>query len=765
MAETNDTGNGSPGSPDRRRRIVATYDYTDEGGALLYQVVRYDPKGFRQRRPNGNGGWTWSLGDVRRVLYRLPELVESAADGRPLFIVEGEKDADNLRALGVPATTCAMGAGKWRPEYTEGLAGREVIIIPDNDDPGRAHAEAVAEALAPVAASVKVVQLPDLPPKGDVSDWLAAGHTKEELLTLALRTDCYTKDKHAPKSTTRPGEAELAEAGAPARPVITITTEEHQVNAAAACALARDEGVYQRGGILVRVVRDASPAAGGIRRPLAPRIEMLPAPLLRERLAANAHWIALRSTRDGIVEEPAHPPAWCVSAVHARGDWPGVWHLEGVVEYPVLRPDGTILDQPGYDPHTGLLLEPAGPVPAIPESPSRDEAVAALGQLLEVVSDFPFERPVHRAAYVAALLTPLARFAYTGPSPLFLVDANVRAAGKGLLLDTISRIVTGERFTIATYTDDEDELRKRITSLVLEGDRLVLFDNLAGQVGNAVLDAALTSTAWGDRLLGVNRTVKGPMYMTWYATGNNVAVAADTARRVCHIRLESPQERPELRQDFQHPDLLAWVGQHRGTLLAAALTMLRAYFVAGRPDQDLRAWGSFEGWSALVRSAVVWIGMPDPGETRLLLQEHADVTAEAMGIFLRALEQLDSERRGHTAAEIIQMLRDDPPTDHVDLRDAVEGLVGKLDARLLGNKLRSYRRRVFAGRYLDYVGIAHGAKRWAAFPAAAFRQGPENTPQTPHTPPGEGECGESGESVSPQAGADSTAPRRRRGLI
>jgi hypothetical protein len=134
-----------------------------------------------------------------------------------------------------------------------------------------------------------------------------------------------------------------------------------------------------------------------------------------------------------------------------------------------LGPDGTIFDRPGYDPDTGLLLEAAASLPAIPEHPSKAQAIAARDQLLEVVADFPFERDVHRAAWLAALLTPLARFAFAGPAPLFLVDANVRAAGKGLLLDCISRIVTGERFTIATYTSDEDELRKRITTLVLAG--------------------------------------------------------------------------------------------------------------------------------------------------------------------------------------------------------------------------------------------------------------------------------------------------------
>jgi hypothetical protein len=541
------------------------------------------------------------------------------------------------------------------------------------------------------------------------------------------------RGRHDPPPSGESGECGES---SPTRPSITITTEEHEVNAEAVAALARDPDVYQRGGLLVRVVRDVSPAAKGIRRPFAPRIEPLPPPLLRERLAANASWITLKETKDGVVDAPAHPPGWCVSAVHARADWSDVRHLEAVVDYPVLRPDGSILGKPGYDPDTGLLLEPSGPVSEIPECPSRDQCVAARDRLLEVVTDFPFEGDVHRAAYLAGMLTPLARFAYTGPSPLFLVDANVRAAGKGLLLDTISRVVTGERFTIAAYTDDEDELRKRITSLVLAGDRLVLFDNLEGKFGNAVLDAALTGTAWKDRVLGVNKMAEGPLYMSWFATGNNVVIAADTARRVCHVRLESPDEHPEERQGFAHPDLLAWVGRNRGNLLADALTILRGYCAAGRPDQGLPAWGSFEGWSGLVRSAVVWVGLPDPGETRLLLQAHADVAAESMGVLLQCLERMDPDGKGLTAAEVMVLLRDTPPAEspdyYDDMRDALAALLDKVDARHLGARLRSYRRRIFGGRFIDQAGTHQRAVRWVVKPAKAFGQRPKTTHAT-HT--------------------------------
>jgi 5S rRNA maturation endonuclease (ribonuclease M5) len=165
----------------RSARIVATYDYRDETGALLYQVCRMEPKDFRQRRPDGKGGWVWSIKGVRPVLYRLPELLKRATE--TVFICEGEKDVDSLEGLGLLATCNPMGAGKWRREYSETLRGRSVVIIPDNDMPGRKHAAAVADDLLRVGCEVRIAEVP----RGkDVSDWLAAGGTTlEELHTFA----------------------------------------------------------------------------------------------------------------------------------------------------------------------------------------------------------------------------------------------------------------------------------------------------------------------------------------------------------------------------------------------------------------------------------------------------------------------------------------------------------------------------------------------------------------------------------------------------
>ena len=161
------------------KQIEATYDYKDEAGVLLYQVVRFEPKDFRNRRPDGKGDWVWALGDARRVLYGLPELKANndSTKPRPVFVVEGEKDVEAARRFGLVATTNLGGAGKWHPGsmISETLRDRIVYIIPDNDEPGVKHAAAVKDALDGIAESVLIVPLPGVPEHGDLSDWIAAG--------------------------------------------------------------------------------------------------------------------------------------------------------------------------------------------------------------------------------------------------------------------------------------------------------------------------------------------------------------------------------------------------------------------------------------------------------------------------------------------------------------------------------------------------------------------------------------------------------------
>jgi 5S rRNA maturation endonuclease (ribonuclease M5) len=191
--------------------IPTAYDYRDEKGELLYQVCRMNPKGFFQRRPDGNSGWVNRLDGVHRVLYRLPELL-SADEQKTVYLCEGEKDCDALRKLGLVATTNSGGAEKWSDDYSEALRGRDVVILPDNDEAGKRHATQVAKSLNGIAASIKVVELPELSEHGDVSDWLAAGGTVEQLAVMVDEAEPFSPQgewddrdvtKETPKSLIR----------------------------------------------------------------------------------------------------------------------------------------------------------------------------------------------------------------------------------------------------------------------------------------------------------------------------------------------------------------------------------------------------------------------------------------------------------------------------------------------------------------------------------------------------------------------------------
>ncbi len=648
----------------------------------------------------------------------------------PVLLVEGPSDTLAMTAAGVAAIGRPSNTGGVR--FLVELLGpvpvdRIVLVIGENDEkqngdwPGRDGAGRTASALqAELNRSVFLSMTPN--GAKDVRQWIvervrngaawdAAGRELVEILTSTA------------EAPPRRG-----------RPQIVVTTEEHLVNDAAAAALAGTDGIYQRGGQLVRVVRLVEPTAntGTVRVPAGATVirDLCPA-LLREHFTRVADWVKLVEGKEGVEEVPTHPPPWAVQAVHARGMWPGVPRLDAVVTHPILLGDGSLLATSGYHRRSGVLMcLPERMRLNVPEAPTRPEVNAALAVLTDAVCDFPFERAEHRGSWLAGLLTPLAWFAFDGPSPFFLIDGNVRGIGKGLLADTIALPVLGRRFSAMTYTADRDELRKRITSVAAEGERMVLLDNLVGAIGNDQLDAALTSEWWKDRLLGGNRMYDGPLNVVWYGTGNNCELRADTSRRTCHIRMESTDERPEDRGGFKYPRLRDHLRRNRDALLSAALTILRGWVVAGRPCDGLPPWGSYESWSEVVRASVVWAGLPDPALTRIALQTAADRNALAMASLLRCLLRRDPDRQGLTASEIVEAAK----TDH-ELRAAVEDLAGRLDTRSLGYSLRSFARRNFEGLFLDRVANTGHGVRWAVYPMSEFRTHRDSSPPSPPSPP------------------------------
>lgn len=660
--------------------------------------------------------------------------------GETWIIVEGVKDAAALVGLGYVAA--GLPTSSMATKFVELFRGVAVIIVPDLGTAGQRGANLTASRLHGVAASVRIARLPGeivARAGADVRDILQ-GTGGEHAVRRAIE---FAKDWQPPAPDGAGSEQREIE----------LTLQEHRVVTDVLPALAElgwtlqpqadHLRIYQRGGALVHVVTDASPVAAIDMPDNTRRIRPLPAVLLRERITAAVRLYHDVETAEGFVRRYDRPPEWLVAMLHQRGEYPrDVRPLAGVITAPTMRPDGSILQHPGYDAETGLLVELSGEWPLVPERPTRDDAVRAGGELIDVVRDFPYVGPAHRSGWLAFVLTLLARPGFRGPAPLFLVDANTRGSGKSLAADAAGMIATGQRLPRKTWASDDDEIRKTITATALEALPVVLLDNVAGRLGSPSFDAALTATTWSDRILGQSATTGTlPLTTIWVATGNNIALEADTARRTLLTRLESPEEHPEERTGFAHPDLLAWVSNERRRLAVAGLTILRAYVAAGRPDQNLPPWGSFDAWSNLVRQAIVWAGLADPAETRAIVRE-ADRSVELLGLIHDALEEADAGR-GVTTAEIVRLLEPHSRTDASDpypiLRAAVAEICGsKIDARRLGIELRKHLGRVWKGRRLEREDDSHGkVARWRvvdlrgpAGPAGTFSPSNAGDPHT-----------------------------------
>lgn len=531
-------------------------------------------------------------------------------------------------------------------------------------------------------------------------------------------------------------------------PVVLVRHEEVLTNDEAVVALAQyaaaaaerndRTALFQRDTELVRVhrleggeVRDGITRAAG-----SARIAPLPLATLREMLTRAASFRKITASEEN---KPTSPPTWCVQAVAARGHWDGIPRLSGIVTFPTLRTDGSVLQKPGYDAASGLMYVPTGNVDPVPESPTREDAARAVAELLAVLEDFPFAQDIdgaqlaHHAALVAALLTPLARPAFRETvAPLFVIEASVRGSGKSLLADVIGTIVAGTgiaRMKFPGADDPSGEFRKLVTSVVLSGDRLCLLDNVTGLLGGSTLDMMLTGGSWTDRLLGTMSMMTGPLNTVWYATSNNASLGGDTARRVLPIRLEPHHERPEQRSDFKIPDIKGHVLEARPRLLAAALTILRAYIVAGCPKQKFTPWGSYEDFDRLVRAAVIWAGLPDPCLTRAGLT--VSNTAEDEGIRdlihgLHALIRVHPMANSRSvksvlASEITKALNSvtDPGTDdpYSTIRNGLDALrprggKGTHSAQEIGLLLRHYRGRWVDGLQISIGPAIHNTQTW-----------------------------------------------------
>ncbi|KQR15600.1 hypothetical protein [Deinococcus sp. Leaf326] len=366
--------------------------------------------------------------------------------------------------------------------------------------------------------------------------------------------------------------------------------------------------------------------------------------------------------------------------------------LRTLATTPLYSAAGDLIAAEGYHSDSGVFLTLGGL-----KLPSLPTVEGALELLRELLHDFPF---AHRAGFahtVGALLVPFLRPMIDGPTPLHLIEAPTRGTGKGLLSEVIPAVALGTDAGVMVQPKDGDEFEKRVTSMLLEGSRVILLDNVHALQGEA-LAAALTARTWRGRRLGKSEMLTLPNDALWMATGNNVSLDDDMPRRIIPIRLDAGVERPEDRTGFRHPNLLRWIREHRAQLVGACLALVEAWKADGRPAGATRL-GSYESWSATVGGVLQVAGIEGFLEAREHLYEISNPEPEEWGNVLDAVYTAHGGEPVPARAFLSAMMT---TGSHIDLW---EGRKPLSQLQKIGRALLAHRDRVFSGRRLRVAGV------------------------------------------------------------
>jgi hypothetical protein len=334
-----------------------------------------------------------------------------------------------------------------------------------------------------------------------------------------------------------------------------------------------------------------------------------------------------------------------------KGEWK-FQQVAGVITAPTLRPDGTVLDQPGYDAKTQLLYTPDQylKIPPIKAEPTKEDARAALGLFKELIIEFPFEEDLDRAVALAGLLTPLLRGAFD-VGPMFLMLAHQVSNGKSYLVNLAAALATGHNCPVITNCASDEEMEKRLGALVLEGAPIISLDNCSFDINGDLLCQITEQRLVRVRILGKSETPRCEWRGTMFATGNNIRLVGDMTRRGLLCNLDAKLERPELRKFKANP--MASILQNRGKYIAAAITIARAYRVAGE-DAECGPIASYGQWSKAVREPLVWLGEKDPVASMDTAQQTDPLRVAALELVEHWRENLELNI-SYTAAEVVKI--------------------------------------------------------------------------------------------------------------
>lgn len=495
-----------------------------------------------------------------------------------------------------------------------------------------------------------------------------------------------------------------------------------QVDAAQQVLINNNPGVYQRAGRLVRIVteknkpnkiklkkikdhegKDKDPI---VRAEDALVIAEVDPVYLSEVIGKAATWWKFDERKGGFVQKDC--PEKIAKTLISRKQWE-LPVLAGIIQAPTLRSDGTILETPGYDEETGLFFNPGQTTfPPIPQHPSKKDAIDAREILHSLLKDFPFENKESESVALSSILTGLVRKSIR-TAPLHGYSAPVMGTGKSLLADVAGMIATGKANCVISQAQDEAEEQKRLLAVLMEGDPIVCYDNIERSFGSAALCSVLTQTEYKGRILGKSGNIGLPTDALFLATGNNLTFVGDISTRAILCRLDSQCERPEERKfDI---DLPKYILQNRGKLVQAALTILRAYYVANKPLQSIKQFGRFEEWSDLIRSALVWLDMPDPCSSRKEI-ENADPVRQSLGNLLTAWYNAI----GDLSMLAKNMIKKAEEPGNEALLDALKEFTNQKESKIcsvrLGTKLKIIENRPECGLRLQKSGKQQNADLW-----------------------------------------------------
>lgn len=510
------------------------------------------------------------------------------------------------------------------------------------------------------------------------------------------------------------------------RPKIKIVGGDlaNMVDQAEQALIDADLGYYQAGGRIVRTGFIPGAKVGDMHNGRVRIFDVGEAELI-EVLTSVADW--MKPAKDGEVR--VNCPTIVAQTYMARS---GKWKLPPltcVIDMPTMRPDGSLLNVKGYDASTGLLYSPGNTaLPVIPQSPTMADALAALTKLKGPLSHFPFLTDADEAVALSALLTSVCRMALSS-APLHGYSAPTAGSGKSVLADTASVLRTGREASTIAPGKTAEEFEKRLGSTLLEGDGCVAIDNCETPLGGEFLCQALTQPSLKVRPLGKSVMIEVSTAALFTATGNNLTFIGDMGRRALLCQLDPGVERPELRKFAFDP--VQVVKNNRGEFVAAALTILRAYHVAGRPVQ-VPPLGSFADWSNLVRSALIWLGCNDPCDTMdkvrkadpelaqiKLMMTQWDLLVGAKGVTTGELTTLATEMVEVSTGSFGKKPK------HPEFRDALHAVAKDgqhINGRRLGNWLSKHKDRVVGRKKFISTGTRGGQLVWRLEHVAAVSE-------------------------------------------